>query len=116
MNLPWYGCSRWTCFVRSRSGRSRSDHERSRSISAYSASCVAATAPSVSTARVCSLGPVRSGHVRYQIPDVALRDMAALSRRRELESSLDALQAAVADGDDVERREETGAIGMRGEP
>ena len=23
MNLPWYGCSRWTCFVRTRSGSSR---------------------------------------------------------------------------------------------
>ena len=32
MNLPRYGWSRWTCFVRSRSGSSRSDQESSRSI------------------------------------------------------------------------------------
>ena len=31
MYLPRYGCRRWTCFVRTRSGRSRSDHDRSRS-------------------------------------------------------------------------------------
>ena len=31
-NLPRYGWSRWTCFVRSRSGSWRSDHERARSI------------------------------------------------------------------------------------
>src|SRR6478752_7321243 len=43
MNLPWYGWSRWTCFVRSRSGSSASDHERSRSSVAYSSSCVTAT-------------------------------------------------------------------------
>src|SRR6266511_1508582 len=43
MNFPKYGWSLWTCFVRSRSGRSRSDHESSRSMSAYSWSCVAAT-------------------------------------------------------------------------
>src|SRR6187549_1230854 len=43
MNLPWYGWSRWTCFVRSRSGNSASDHERSRSSVAYSSSCVTAT-------------------------------------------------------------------------
>src|SRR6185437_5960776 len=43
MNLPWYGCSRWTCFVRSRSGSSASDHERSRSSVAYSSSWVTAT-------------------------------------------------------------------------
>src|SRR2546421_5433836 len=43
MNLPWYGWSRWTCFVRSRSGSSASDHERSRSRVAYSSSCVTAT-------------------------------------------------------------------------
>src|SRR6478672_11195843 len=43
MNLPWYGCSRCTCFVRSRSGSSTSDHERSRSSVAYSSSCVTAT-------------------------------------------------------------------------
>src|SRR5215471_3636392 len=42
MNLPWYGWSRWTCFVRSRSGSSASDHERSRSRVAYSSSCVTA--------------------------------------------------------------------------
>src|SRR3954447_14256535 len=44
MNFPRYGWRRWTCFVRSRSGRSRSDQERSRSISEYSASCVEAIA------------------------------------------------------------------------
>src|SRR5438105_8090788 len=43
MNLPWYGWSRWTCFVRSRSGSAASDHERSRSSVAYSSSCVTAT-------------------------------------------------------------------------
>src|SRR5437899_7751661 len=43
MNLPWYGCSRCTCFVRSRSGSSASDQERSRSSVAYSSSCVTAT-------------------------------------------------------------------------
>src|SRR3954452_18267597 len=43
MNLPWYGCSRWTCFVRSRSGSSASDQERSRSSAAYSSSWVTAT-------------------------------------------------------------------------
>src|SRR5512146_2761913 len=43
MNLPWYGWRRWTCFVRSRSGSSASDHERSRSRVAYSSSCVTAT-------------------------------------------------------------------------
>src|SRR3954462_1822121 len=43
MNLPWYGCSRWTCFVRSRSGSSASAHERSRSSVAYSSSWVTAT-------------------------------------------------------------------------
>src|SRR6476619_5180179 len=43
MNLPWYGWSRWTCFVRSRSGSSASDQERSRSSVAYSSSCVTAT-------------------------------------------------------------------------
>src|SRR6478609_6044364 len=43
MNLPWYGWSRWTCFVRSRSGSSASDHERSRSSVAYSSSWVTAT-------------------------------------------------------------------------
>ena len=32
-NLPRYGCSRWTCFVRSRSGSSRSDQESARSSS-----------------------------------------------------------------------------------
>src|SRR6476661_2651434 len=42
MNLPWYGWSRWTCFVRSRSGSAASDHERSRSSVAYSSSCVTA--------------------------------------------------------------------------
>ena len=31
MNLPRYGCRRWTCFVRSRSGRELSDQESSRS-------------------------------------------------------------------------------------
>src|SRR5919106_228949 len=48
-NLPRYGWSRWTCFVRSRSGSSASDHESSSSpaISPYSAACVGAmTAPS----------------------------------------------------------------------
>src|ERR1043166_6199780 len=43
MNLPWYGWSRWTCFVRSRSGSAASDQERSRSSVAYSSSCVTAT-------------------------------------------------------------------------
>src|SRR5215471_14171495 len=43
MNLPWYGWRRWTCFVRSRSGSSTSDQERSRSSVAYSSSCVTAT-------------------------------------------------------------------------
>src|ERR1700758_5262696 len=43
MNLPWYGCSRCTCFVRSRSGSSASDQERSRSSVAYSSSWVTAT-------------------------------------------------------------------------
>src|SRR6266480_6757964 len=43
MNLPWYGWSRWTCFVRSRSGSAASDHERSRSSVAYSSSCVTGT-------------------------------------------------------------------------
>src|SRR5581483_6738897 len=43
MNFPWYGCSRWTCFVRTRSGSSASDHERSRSSVAYSSSWVTAT-------------------------------------------------------------------------
>src|SRR4051794_33811632 len=52
MNLPWYGWSRWTCFVRSRSGRSRSDHERSSSRSAYSCSCVAATGSGLRRARL----------------------------------------------------------------
>src|SRR6266545_4418729 len=49
MNLPRYGCRRWTCFVRTSSGRSLSDHESSRSISEYSASWVGATAPNAST-------------------------------------------------------------------
>ena len=31
--LPQVRCNRWTCFVRSRSGRSRSDQEKSRSMS-----------------------------------------------------------------------------------
>src|SRR3954453_5193532 len=43
MNLPWYGWRRWTCFVRSRSGSSASDQERSRSSVAYSSSWVTAT-------------------------------------------------------------------------
>src|SRR5690349_24871714 len=43
MNLPWYGWSRWTCFVRSRSGSAASDHERSRSRVAYSSSWVTGT-------------------------------------------------------------------------
>ena len=43
MNLPWYGCRRWTCFVRTFSGKARSDHESSRSSVAYSSSCVTAT-------------------------------------------------------------------------
>src|ERR1700719_2818451 len=43
MNCPGYGWSRWTCFVRTRSGSAASDHERSRSSVAYSSSCVTAT-------------------------------------------------------------------------
>src|SRR5579884_25004 len=43
MNLPWYGWSLWTCFVRSRSGSAASDHERSRSSVAYSSSWPTAT-------------------------------------------------------------------------
>src|SRR5690242_2907118 len=55
MNLPRYGWRRCTCFVRTRSGSSRSDHESSRSIPAYSASWVGATRAS-STPRSKSLG------------------------------------------------------------
>src|SRR5262245_17234554 len=51
MNFPWYGWRRWTCFVRSRSGSSTSDQERSRSSVAYSSSCVTATRPD-STSRL----------------------------------------------------------------
>src|SRR3954447_11330284 len=51
MNLPWYGCSRCTCFVRTCSGSARSDHESSRSSAAYSSSWVTATGLATSLAR-----------------------------------------------------------------
>src|SRR3954453_12748971 len=51
MNLPWYGCRRCTCFVRTCSGSARSDHESSRSSAAYSSSWVTATRPATSLAR-----------------------------------------------------------------
>src|SRR5436305_14454315 len=104
MNLPWYGCRRCTCFVRTCSGSARSDHESSRSSAAYSSSWVTATRPATSLAREELLAEddvrCRPGEARVRLLRLRriLFDAGAVLQRRLVARVEDDVRAdAVAD-------------------